>query len=229
MIRLFHVSKIYNKRVKALDNISLHIKKGEFVFLVGPAGAGKTTMLKLLYRDISPTEGQILIDGRNIESLKNNRIPQLRRSMGLIFQDFKLLDHKTVFENVALSLQILGLPDSVVSRQTEKAVNQVGLANKRDHFPDQLSGGEKQKACFARAIVNDPPLIITDEPTGNLDPEASWDIMKLLLEYNMRGSTVIVATHASHLVDRIRKRVVALIDGKVVKDESKGVYSYEGL
>ncbi|MDD2717262.1 MAG: cell division ATP-binding protein FtsE [Candidatus Wallbacteria bacterium] len=229
MVKLFHITKIYQDRIRALDNLSCHIKKGEFVFLVGPAGAGKTTLLKLLFRAERTSEGQILIDGRNIEQLKPAQIPYLRRNMGIIFQDFKLFRNKSIFDNVALALRIQGIPEDMTIRQTEKILSMVGLSQKMERYPDELSGGEKQKACFARAVINDPPLLITDEPTGNLDPEASWEIMKLLLEYNMRGSTVIVATHASHLVDKVRKRVIALIDGKIVKDEDKGVYSYEGL
>jgi len=229
MIRAFHVSKVYSRRVRAIDNVSFHIKKGEFVFLVGPAGAGKTSLLKLLYREETSTDGQILIDGRNIERLRESKVPYLRRNMGIIFQDFKLFKHKSVYDNVAFSLQILGFEQKIIALQTEKVLNMVGLWGKRQYFPDEISGGEKQKTCFARAIVNSPPLLITDEPTGNLDPEASWEIMKLLLEFNMRGATVIVATHASHIVDKIRKRVIALIDGKIVKDEMEGVYNYDGL
>jgi len=170
-----------------------------------------------------------LIDGKNIEHLKPSKIPYLRRNMGIIFQDFKLFKHKTIYENISFALQILGFSEHIIENQTEKVLNQVGLWNKKYYYPDELSGGEKQKVCFARAIINDPPLLITDEPTGNLDPEASWEIMKFLLEFNMRGATVIVATHASHLVNKIRKRVIALINGKIVKDENEGIYSYDAL
>jgi cell division transport system ATP-binding protein len=227
MIQMYNVSKVYDNGVRALDNINVEIERGEFIFLIGPSGAGKSTFLKLIFREELPTEGHVIIDGRNIESLKEARVPFLRRNIGVVFQDFKLLMNRTVFENVAFALRVTGVKDSLVERQTRNALDMVGLLHKARMLPSQISGGEQQRVCIARALVNDPAILITDEPTGNLDPDISGDIMKMLKEINMRGTTVIMATHSKTIVDRMRERVIVLKEGRVINDMERGVYSYE--
>lgn len=227
MIEMFNVSKVYKNGVRALENINISIERGEFLFLVGPSGAGKTTFMRLVYREELPTEGQIIIDGRNIERMNESKVPYLRRSVGVVFQDFKLINSKTVFENVAFTLRVIGLHGPMVDKQASRALESVGLLHKRRMFPEQLSGGEQQRVCIARAIVNDPAIILTDEPTGNLDPDISWEIMKVLLEINLKGTTVVVATHDKAIVDRMQRRVVALVDGRIMRDQRKGIYGYE--
>lgn len=229
MIEMYNVSKVYKNGVRALENVNLRIEGGEFMFLVGPSGAGKTTLLRHIYREELPTEGQIIIDGRNIERMHESKVPYLRRSIGVVFQDFKLINSKTVFENVSFALRVIGMFGPQVEKQTIRALEAVGLLHKRRMYPEQLSGGEQQRICIARALVNDPAIILTDEPTGNLDPEISWEIMKVLLEINMKGTTVLVATHDKAIVDRMEKRVVALVDGRIMKDQTRGSYGYEPL
>jgi cell division transport system ATP-binding protein len=226
---MFQVSKIFANGLKALDNINLHIEKGEFVFLVGPSGAGKSTLMKLIFRDESPSNGSILIDGRNIERLSLTAIPYLRRSIGVVFQDFKLLPEKTAFENVAFALRVVGAGSAEVEKRTNHILEVMGLEHRRNAIPRELSGGEQQRVCIARALVNDPAILLTDEPTGNLDPELSFEIMKVLLDINARGTTVMVATHDAALVNRIQKRVLHLNAGRIVKDSPRGTYENDDI
>lgn len=222
MIQMYNVSKIYDNGVKALNDITLHISKGEFVFLVGPSGAGKTTLIKLICREELPSRGQVLFNGKNVARYKGKEIPLLRRKIGMVFQDFRLLPQKTVFENVAFALQIAGMGRKEIRKTVPPVLKMVGLEDKANMLPAQLSGGEQQRACIARAIVNRPPLIIADEPTGNLDPDTSWDIMNLFLEINRRGTTVLIATHAWDIVDALKRRVIALSAGKLIQDGERG-------
>ena len=227
MIELRNVSKIFTNGVRALNNINLHVKAGDFMFLVGPSGAGKSTFLRLLFREDIPTEGKVLVDNKDIAHMPDSRVPFLRRNLGIVLQDFQLLRRRTVAENVAFGLRVIGASHSVINNKVQEALEQVGLSHKRRMFPDELSGGEQQRVCVARAIVNNPLILITDEPTGNLDPMISQEIMQLFLEINNRGTTVIMATHNHNLVNRLRRRVVALVEGQIVKDELNGTYSYE--
>lgn len=227
MIQMYNVSKVYSNGVRALDNINIEIDRGEFIFLIGPSGAGKSTFLKMIFREELPSEGHVIIDGRNIEALKESKVPYLRRNIAVVFQDFKLLKTKTVYENVAFAMKVLGVANSTIDMQTRKALDMVGLLHKARMYPDQISGGEQQRVCIARALVNDPAILLTDEPTGNLDPDISDEIMKMLKEINLRGTTVIMATHSRAIVDRMRERVVVLKEGRVIKDTERGVYSYE--
>lgn len=228
LIEFINVSKSYrNGDAQALSNINLRIKTGEFVFIVGTSGAGKSTLVKLLMKEENPTSGSIILDGDDITKVSNRRIPIIRRSMGVVFQDFRLLENKNVYENVAFAMEIVGAKRKDIKRQVGAALALVGLEDKAKSYPDELSGGEKQRVSIARAIVNNPDILIADEPTGNLDPETSWDIVNVIKEINKRGTTVIMATHAKDIVDAMQKRVIALEDGKIVRDEEKGVYGYE--
>jgi len=227
MIELQSVTKIYPNGVRALNTINLLIQAGDFVFLVGPSGAGKSTFLRILFREEFPTEGKILVDGKDIVSMPESRVPYLRRNMGIVLQDFQLLKHRTVAENVAFGLRVIGASESVINDRLQEALEQVGLSHKRRMFPDELSGGEQQRVCIARAIVSNPLILITDEPTGNLDPMISMEIMQLFLEINAKGTTVVMATHNHNIVNKLRKRVIALVDGRIVKDEAGGTYAYE--
>ncbi len=227
MIELQNVTKIYPNGVRALNNVSLSVPRGDFVFLVGPSGAGKSTFLRLLFREELPTEGHLIIDGKDISDMHESRVPFLRRNMGIVLQDFQLLQRRTVSENVAFGLRVLGTPDNIIQARVQEALEQVGLSHKRRMFPDELSGGEQQRVCIARALVNNPLILITDEPTGNLDPMISYEIMQLFLEINARGTTIIMATHNHNLVNKLRKRVVALVEGRIIKDEPGGTYAYE--
>jgi cell division transport system ATP-binding protein len=227
MIQLYNVSKIYPNGVKALNDINLHIRKGEFVFLVGPSGAGKSTLTKLICREELPSRGQVMINGRNVARMKNREVPYLRRKIGMVFQDFRLIPTKTVFENVAFALEITGASTKEIKRVVPTVLRMVGLEKKADMLPAHLSGGEQQRTAVARAIVNNPVLILADEPTGNLDPETSWELMKLFLDINRRGTTILMATHAWDIVDAMKKRVVALSHGLIVRDEESGGYGYE--
>lgn len=227
MIQLYNVTKIYPNGVKALTDVTLRIRKGEFVFLVGPSGAGKSTLTKLLYREELPSRGQIIFNGKNIVRMRPREVPYLRRKIGMVFQDFRLLPQKTVYENVAFALEVIGASSREIKKSVPAVLDMVGLSEKAGAFPDHLSGGEQQRVCIARAIVNNPLLIIADEPTGNLDPETSWDLMKLFLDINLRGTTIIMATHAWDIVDAMKKRVVALAGGKIVRDEEEGAYRHE--
>ncbi len=227
MIELQTVSKIYPNGVRALNGINLVINPGDFVFLVGPSGAGKSTFLRILFREETPTEGKVVIDGKDIVSMPESRVPYLRRNMGIVLQDFQLLKLRTVAENVAFGLRVIGAPENVINQRVQEVLEQVGLSHKRRMYPDELSGGEQQRVCIARAIVNNPLILITDEPTGNLDPMISMEIMQLFMDINTRGTTVIMATHNHHLVNKLRKRVIALVEGKIVKDDPVGTYAYE--
>lgn len=224
MIRLDNVTKIYKGETRAVDGVSLDISKGEFVFLVGQSGSGKSTMLRLLTAEEQPTTGQIHVAGKDLGRLSNWKVPYLRRNIGSVFQDFKLLPNKTVYENVAFALEVIGRPRHVMSTQVPAILELVGLANKHRNFPDELSGGEQQRVCIARAFVNRPLILLADEPTGNLDPGTAEDIMGLLERINRTGTTVVMATHDQTIVDRMRRRVVALNQGKVVRDEQHGAY-----
>lgn len=227
MINFYNVSKLYPNGAKALNDISLTIQKGEFVFLVGPSGAGKTSLIKIIFREELPSRGQALFNGKNIARLKGREISYLRRKIGMVFQDFRLLPQKSVFENVAFAMEVIGASKKEIKNRVPLVLESVGLLDKKGVLPSELSGGEQQRVCIARAIVNRPSVLIADEPTGNLDPDTAWDLMKLLDEINRTGTTVIMATHAREIVDTMKKRVVAMSDGKVARDEEGGVYCHE--
>ena len=224
MIRLENVTKSYATDVVALRDASFDIAKGEFVFLVGPSGSGKSTMLRLLNRQDRPERGAVWVAGRNIIDMPSGRVPQLRRNIGNIFQDFKLLTNKTVFENIAFAQEVIGKPKHVIAQQVPAVLDLVGLAGKEDRFPHQLSGGEQQRVSVARAFVNRPLIMLADEPTGNLDPATGEGIMRLLDRINKTGTTVVMATHDQRIVNMMRKRVVQLDRGVIVRDQSRGVY-----
>ncbi|MTI82450.1 MAG: cell division ATP-binding protein FtsE [Firmicutes bacterium] len=221
MIKMDNLSKTYDKGVKALNDVTLHIFKGEFLFLVGSSGAGKSTIIKLISREELPTRGKVHFNGKNITRFNGKEVANLRRRIGMVFQDFRLMPQKNVFENVAFALQIAGTSRKKIRKAVPPVLKRVGLENKAEVKPAHLSGGEQQRVCIARAIVNNPPLIIADEPTGNLDPETSWSIMELFQEINHRGTTVIVATHAWDIVDLMKQRVVTLSSGRLVKNTEK--------
>lgn len=229
VITFDHVTKVYPAQPNkpALSNITLQIYAGEFLFLVGHSGSGKSTFIRLLTREIKPTEGHIYIADEDLVSMKNWRVPYLRRNIGCVFQDFKLLPNKTVFENVAFALEVIGKSRHVVKTQVPEVLRLVGLHDKLNKYPDQLSGGEQQRVSIARAIVNRPPLLICDEPTGNLDPQTSRGIMDLLERINRTGTTVLVATHDREMVDNMRRRVLALDNGHLTRDQDRGVYGFD--
>lgn len=226
MIEYKNVSMTYKSGVEAVKNANITINRGEFVFVVGKSGSGKSTMIKMLMKEVEATEGEILIDGFNITEMKKSKIPYLRRSMGFIFQDFRLLPDKNVYDNVAYAMRIIQASAKKIRRQVPLVLSLVGISDKAKMYPDELSGGEQQRVAVARAIVNNPTLLLADEPTGNLDPETAKDIMGLLNDINLRGTTVIVATHANELVDAMQKRVITMEEGNVKRDE-KGGYNYE--
>ena len=227
MIRFEHVTKVYRDQARpALDDASVEIDKGEFVFLVGASGSGKSTFLRLVLKEESPTAGRVWVAGKNLSSLSNWKVPQLRRQIGTVFQDFRLLPNKTVFGNVAFALEVIGKNDAFINKVVPDVLDLVGLEGKGERYPDQLSGGEQQRVAIARAFVNRPMILIADEPTGNLDPETSVGIMKLLDRINRTGTTVVMATHDVAIVDQMRKRVIELEQGLVVRDQSRGVYGY---
>jgi cell division transport system ATP-binding protein len=224
MIRFEDVTKAYKGDVVALRELSLEILKGEFVFLVGPSGSGKSTFLKLLLRDEVATGGRVLVAGRDIGRLGAWKVPQLRRNIGCVFQDFKLLSNKTVYENVAFALEVIGRPKHIVRTQVPQILDLVGLTKKADNFPTELSGGEQQRVSIARAFVNRPLILLADEPTGNLDPATTVGIMRLLDRINRTGTTVVMATHDQRIVDAMRRRVIELDHGSLVRDQVRGVY-----
>ncbi len=224
MIKTVAVEKSYKGDICALRDISINIEKSEFVFIVGPSGSGKSTFMKLLTKEEEPTQGDIYVAGKNQASLPRWRVPYLRRNVGCIFQDFKLLPNKTVFENVAFALEVIGRPKALVQRQVPQILELVGLGEKLDRFPDELSGGEQQRVSIARAFVNRPLILVADEPTGNLDPVTSVGIMRLLDRINRTGTTVVMATHDHAIVDSMRRRVIELDSGHVVRDQSRGIY-----
>ena len=227
MIRLQDVAKVYDGGTVAVTDVDLEISKGEFVFLVGPSGSGKSTLIRLMLRQELPTEGQIWVAGKEITSLPGWKVPMLRRSIGTVFQDFKLLPSKTVYENVAFALEVIGRPKHVVRSQVPQVLKLVGLAAKSDRLPNQLSGGEQQRVSIARAFVNRPLILLADEPTGTLDPATSVGIMRLLDRINRTGTTVVMATHDHAIVDAMRRRVVALERGRVIRDQSRGAYQMD--
>ena len=223
-----NVTKVYpNTHTPSLNGVNLRVERGEFVFLVGPSGAGKSSLMKMLYREELPTSGRVLLDGKDLAKLPDRSVPYLRRSLGVIFQDFKLLPERTVFENVAFALECTDVPRREIIRRVPAALELVGLRHKTHARSNELSGGEQQRVAVARAIVRNPVLVVADEPTGNLDPENSWAIMKLLQEINQMGATVVVATHAKNIVNAMKKRVIAIERGRVVRDEQRGTYGYE--
>ncbi|HEX3031956.1 MAG TPA: cell division ATP-binding protein FtsE [Bacillota bacterium] len=227
MIGMFNVSKTYDNGVKALIDANVRINKGEFVFLVGTSGAGKSTFIKMLFKEEEPTRGHIMINGINLGRMKNREVPYLRRKIGVVFQDFRLLPNKTVFENVAFALQIAEASSRDIKKLVPAALELVGLSSRAYDLPSSLSGGEQQRVGLARAIVNKPMMLVADEPTGNLDPDTSWEIMKLLSDISNMGTTVVMATHAKDIVDAMQKRVIAIENGRIVRDEQKGAYGYE--
>ena len=226
MIEFRNVSKTYDTGTDAVKNANFKIEKGEFCFLVGTSGSGKSTLIKMILKEEDPTEGNIIINGKDITFLKQKRIPYLRRSMGVVFQDFRLLPDKTVYENVAFAMYIVRATPKHIRRQVPIILSMVGLSDKAKMYPNELSGGEQQRVALARALVNNPSMLIADEPTGNLDPDTAWEIMMLLNDINLRGTTVVVATHAKDIVDRMKKRVIRIEDGNIVRD-NKGGYDSE--
>ena len=226
MITMRGVEKTYPPDKPALVDVDVEIKQGDFVFLVGPSGSGKSTFIKLLLKEILPTKGQIIVAGQDLGKLKNWKVPYLRRNIGCVFQDFKLLPNKTSYENVAFALETIGRSRHVIRTQVPEVLRLVGLEDKMESYPDELSGGEQQRVSIARAFVNRPPLLLADEPTGNLDPATSLGIMSLLSRINKTGTTILIATHDREMVDSMRKRVIALENGRVIRDQSRGVYGY---
>ncbi|HEU5299039.1 MAG TPA: cell division ATP-binding protein FtsE [bacterium] len=227
MVRFQDVSKFYSNGVVALRDISLAVDPGEFVFIVGPTGTGKSTLLKLVYREEIPSTGKVYVACRDVGRLRPRGIAGLRRSLGVVFQDFKLLPGRTVLENVAFALRVTGAPRDEIRPRAARALDLVGLSDRAGALPAQLSGGEQQRVSIARAIVNDPPMLLADEPTGNLDPNSSWEIMQVLSRINLRGTTVIMTTHNKMIVDILRRRVVQLAGGAVVRDEARGLYALD--
>jgi cell division transport system ATP-binding protein len=227
MIEMHNVWKTYSDGTAALKGISVKIDKNEFVYVVGPSGAGKSTFIKLMYREEKPSKGDIFINGINLERIKPKKIPYLRRNIGVVFQDFKLLTQLTAFENVAYAMEVIETPKKQIKKRVQEMLNLVKLKDKADAFPSQLSGGEQQRVALARALVNSPAMIIADEPTGNLDPDTSWEIMNLFEEINLRGTTIVMATHNKEIVNTLKKRVIAIESGQIVRDEHRGEYGYE--
>ncbi len=227
MIEMQDVWKSYPDGSHALRGINVQVDRNEFVYIVGPSGAGKSTFMKLIYREVRPTRGQIFVNGFNLEKLKQRKIPYVRRNIGVIFQDFRLLPTLTVAENVAFAMEVIEAPRKIIRKRTMEVLELVRLQDKASAYPSQLSGGEQQRVAIARAIVNNPSVIIADEPTGNLDPDTSIEIMKLLEEINFRGTTIIMATHNKEIVNNFRKRVIAIENGVIVRDEMRGEYGYE--
>ncbi|MBR1567508.1 MAG: cell division ATP-binding protein FtsE [Lachnospiraceae bacterium] len=224
MLELDHVTMKYPTGITALNDVSISIDKGEFVFIVGSSGSGKTTLMKLLLKELEPTSGTIIVNGKNYAKLKNRDIPKLRRDIGMVFQNFRLLKDRTVYENVAFAQRIVETPVRYIRRQVPSVLTQVGIGDKYKSYPKELSGGEQQRVALARALVNNPSIILADEPTGNLDPKNSWDIMNLLDEVNKRGTTVVVVTHNREIVNAMKKRVITLKKGVIISDEKKGEY-----
>lgn len=227
MIVMKDVWKTYPNGVMAVNGIDVEIQKGEFVFVVGPSGAGKSTFIKMVYREEKPTKGTIIIDGKNLAGLKERHVPYLRRKIGVVFQDFKLLPKLTVYENVAFALEVIDEKQEDIKRKVMDVLELVKLKNKARAFPDELSGGEQQRVSIARSIVNKPTVVVADEPTGNLDPDTAWGIVDTFKEINDRGTTVIMATHNKDIVNKTKKRVIAIDGGRIVRDELQGEYGYE--
>ena len=229
MIRFIDVHKEYDNGTKALKGVNVRIDDGEFVFLVGPSGSGKSTLIKLITAEIAPTEGRVMVNGFNLTNITPRQVPQMRRTLGVIFQDFRLIEKKTVYENLAFSMRAIGASNRELRRRIPYVLQLVGLEQKGDRYPGQLSGGEQQRVAIARALVNNPSMIIADEPTGNLDPQRSLEIMMLLERINELGTTVLVVTHEKNLVNRFTKRVVAIENGRIISDETGGYYNVEKI
>jgi cell division transport system ATP-binding protein len=227
VIEMQEVWKTYSDGTPVLQNINVTIEQNEFVYIVGPSGAGKSTFMKLMYREERPTKGQIFVNNFNLGKLKARKIPILRRNIGVIFQDYRLLQKLNIFENVAFAMEVIETSPRQIKKRVPEVLEWVGLKDKMNSFPSQLSGGEQQRVAIARAIVNNPAVIIADEPTGNLDPETSWEIMKILDEIHERGATIIMATHNREIVNTLRKRVIAIENGRIVRDTRRGEYGYE--
>ncbi len=227
MIHMKNISKVYDNGAVALDHVNVDIEKGDFVFIVGASGAGKSTFIKLLLREELPTEGELFVGGKDVVHMDRADVPYLRRGLGVIFQDYRLLPDKTIFENVAFAMQVIEAPRRIMQRSVNSVLDVVGLRDKYRCFPSQLSGGEQQRVAIARAIVNAPDIVIADEPTGNLDPETSWDIMDIFRRINAAGTTIVMATHDKNIVDTMQKRVIAIENGRIVRDEARGGYGYE--
>lgn len=223
MIDLENVTKSYSTGVQALNGVTLHIDKGEFVFIVGDSGSGKSTLIKLLLKELEPTSGTIKVNGINLNKMKRRAIPKYRRMLGVVFQDFRLLKDRNVYENIAFAQRVIGKPAKVIRESVPQMLTLVGLADKAEAFPNELSGGEQQRVSLARALVNNPPILLADEPTGNLDPTNAWEIMMLLEDINKRGTTVVVVTHNQDIVERMQKRVITIDKGVVVSDEKGGI------
>lgn len=227
MIEMKDISKIYENGTVALEHVNVSIEKGEFVFIVGQSGAGKSTFIRLLFREVLPTSGSLVVNGKDVVNMAHSEVPYLRRGLGVIFQDYRLLPEKTVFENVAFAMQVIEAPRRRIQHSVNSVLDIVGLRDKYKCFPSQLSGGEQQRVAIARAIVNSPALVIADEPTGNLDPDTSWGIMDIFKKINSSGTTIVMATHDREIVDTMKKRVIAIEDGHIVRDEAQGAYGYE--
>ena len=227
MIEFRNVSKVYNKNVKALTNVNINIDKGEFVFLVGPSGAGKSTFIKMLLKEVEPSTGNIVMGNEDLSKIKRRQIPYHRRKIGMVFQNFRLIPTLNVYENVAFAMRVVGASPKEIRKRVPMVLSLVGLSNKYKMFPTELSGGEQQRVSIARAIVNNPKVLIADEPTGNLDPETAKEIMELIDDINKAGTTVVMATHAKEIVNSMKKRVIAIDKGEVVSDVQKGGYEYE--
>ncbi|OQP07632.1 cell division ATP-binding protein FtsE [Geobacillus sp. 46C-IIa] len=227
MIEMQDVYKTYPNGVVALNGVNVRIKQGEFVYVVGPSGAGKSTFIKMMYREEKPTSGKIMVNGVNLAKIKESKVPLLRRNIGVVFQDFKLLPKLNVYENVAFALEVIEESPKVIRKKVMEVLDLVGLKHKVRSYPNELSGGEQQRVSIARSIVNSPKIVIADEPTGNLDPETSWDIMQLFEKINDRGTTIVMATHNKEIVNATRRRVIAIENGKIIRDEAKGEYGYD--
>ena len=222
-----NVTKIYSSGSVALDDISVVIEKGEFAFIVGPSGAGKSTFIKLLFHEVTPTSGEITVNGRYVSDMDPDDIPYLRRGLGIVFQDYRLLPNKTVYDNVAFAMEVIEAPRREIQKRVHAVLELVGLRDKARIYPNQLSGGEQQRVAIARAIVNKPLIVIADEPTGNLDPDTSWEIMQIFNRINKTGTTIVMVTHDKQMVDAMKKRVIAIEKGRIVRDELRGLYGYE--
>ena len=229
LIRLRNINKVYKNGVTAIHDLSLNIKKGEFVFIIGKTGCGKSTLIKMMYREEKPTKGKIIVGGIDVAKLRNRKVYKIRRKIGVVFQDYQLLPKSTAYENVAFALEVLGLPKSEIHRKVVKVLDLVGLKNKAKHYPDQLSGGEQQRVAIARAIVNGPKLLICDEPTGNLDPNTSMEVMEVLSAINKLGTTILMVTHDIDIVNKMKKRVIELDSGRIKKDYQEGEYNNESI
>ena len=227
MIQMKDISKTYENGTVALERVNVEIGKGEFVFIVGASGAGKSTFIRLLFREVLPSSGTLIVNGHDVVNMPKSEVPYLRRGLGVVFQDYRLLPDKTVAENVAFAMQVIEAPRRRMQHSVNAVLDIVGLRDKYKNFPSQLSGGEQQRVAIARAIVNNRALVLADEPTGNLDPETSWEIMDIFKRINASGTTIVMATHDKYIVDTMKRRVIAIEDGKIVRDEAQGVYGYE--